>query len=206
MNIKTIMIALLIILIGGFCLFRTNKGGNNMVEANQNHKVLVAYFSRAGEQYGVGNVKEGNTAVIAKMIAQKTGGDLYEIKPVKDEYPNTYRELTAYSKAEQQRNARPEIVGHVANFDQYDTVFLGYPIWWGDKPMPVYTFLESYNFKGKTLIPFATHEGSGLVGTGNLNKTGAHVLKGFGIYGHTAQNNKAEADKFVTEKLKELGY
>lgn len=170
-----------------------------------NQKVLVVYFSRTGEQYSVGNISEGNTAVIAKMVASKTGGDLFEIKVANDNYPKDYTKLTEYSKVELQQNARPEIVGKVNNFEQYDTIFVGFPVWWGDKPMPVYTFLGSYDFNGKTIIPFCTHEGSGYCGEQGMSKTGAKVIKGLAIYGHTAQNNRPEADKIITEWLKDLG-
>lgn len=179
----------------------TNKGVLNM-----DKKVLVAYFSRTGEQYSVGNITEGNTAIIAKMIASKTGGDLFEIKVKNDNYPKGYTELTEYAKAEMNQNARPEIVGKVDNFEQYDTIFIGFPIWWGDKPMPVYTFIDSYNFNGKNIVPFCTHEGSGFCGTQGMDKTGAKILKGLAIYGHTAQNDKTEADKKVSEWLKGLGF
>ena len=176
--------------------------GNNMT----NHKVLVAYFSRTGEQYGVGNITEGNTAIVAKIIASKTNGDLFEIKVAKDNYPKGYMELTEYAKKEMQANARPEIVGKVENFDQYDTIFIGYPVWWGDKPMPVYTFIDSYNFNGKNIVPFCTHEGSGFCGTQGMDKTGAKVLKGLAMYGHTAQNDRTEADKKISEWLKSLKF
>ena len=179
----------------------TNKGVLNM-----DKKVLVAYFSRTGEQYSVGNITEGNTAIIAKMIANKTGGDLFEIKVKNDNYPKGYTELTEYAKAEMNQNARPEIVGKVDNFEQYDTIFIGFPIWWGDKPMPVYTFIDSYNFNGKNIVPFCTHEGSGFCGTQGMDKTGAKILKGLAIYGHTAQNDRTEADKKVSEWLKGLGF
>ena len=176
--------------------------GNNMTD----HKVLVAYFSRTGEQYSVGNISEGNTAIVAKIIADKTNGDLFEIKVKNDNYPTEYNDLTEYAKKELQSNARPEIVGKLENFDQYDTVFIGFPIWWGDKPMPVYTFIDSYNFNGKNIIPFCTHEGSGFCGTQGMDKTGAKILKGLAIYGHTAQNDRTEADKKVSEWLKGLGF
>jgi flavodoxin len=170
------------------------------------HKILVAYFSRAGEQYSVGNITEGNTAIVAKIIAQKTNGDLFEIKVKNDNYPKGYTALTEYAKKEMQQNARPEIVGNVENFEQYKTIFIGYPVWWGDKPMPVYTFLDSYDFKGKNIVPFCTHEGSGFCGTQGMEKTGAKVLKGLAIYGHTAQNDRTNAEIKITEWLKELDF
>ncbi len=176
-------------------LLFANKGGSNMASAeNSGSKILVAYFSRAGEQYGVGNIKKGNTAIIAEMIAEKTGGDLFEIKVKNDNYPDAYTPLTEFAKKEKLQNLRPELLRKAENIDSYDTVFIGYPNWWGDMPMPVYTFIESHNLKNKKVYHFCTHEGSG------------GVKEGFSIYGHTAQKNKEEADKKVAEWLKSLGF
>lgn len=158
-------------------------------------KSLIVYFSRTGEQYSVGNITEGNTAIIAQMIADKTGGDLFEIKVAQDNYPKGYMALTEYAKEEKQQNARPEIVGSIDNFNDYDTIFIGYPNWWAEMPMPVYTFLDSYDLTNKKVYHFCTHEGSGGV-----------KRDGFAIYGHTAQNNRAEAEKQVAEWLKGLGF
>jgi len=209
MQIKIIGFILILFISVIFILFKSNRGGINMIEVNTDdnvHKILVAYFSKAGEQYSVGNIIEGNTAIVAKIIADKLKGDLFEIKVKNDNYPKDYTKLTEYAKSEMVQNVRPEIEGKIENFADYDVIFLGYPVWWGDKPMPVYTFLESYNFNGKTIIPFATHEGSGFTGIQNMDKTGAKVLKGLGIYGHVAQNNKVETEKQVSEWLKGLGF
>ena len=212
-NMKKIFIAFLALALCGICLTLSAKSTNTekktMENTNKNRKVLVAYFSRTGEQYSVGNITEGNTAIIAKMIAAKTGGDLFEIKVAKDNYPKGYSALTDYAKEEKQKKARPEIVGKVAKFTDYDTVFIGYPNWWSDMPMPVYTFLESYDFTNKNVVPFCTHEGSGIGGTENNVKNaakGSKPLKGFAIYGHTAQNERAEAEKKVLQWLKEIGF
>ena len=126
-------------------------------------KILVAYFSRTGEEYGVGVITKGNTAVVADAIAEITGADKFEIKTVKP-YPHAYRETTDIAKKELQDNVRPEIVGKPENLKDYDTVFLGYPIWWSDLPMAVYTFLENNDFNGKTIIPFCTSAGSYMTG------------------------------------------
>ncbi len=168
---------------------------------------LIAYFSRAGENYEVGVVDKGNTRIIAEMIAEETGADLFEIQ-AKTPYPDTYDECTDVAKQEQDDNVRPKIVDPPESLDGYDTVFIGYPIWWGDLPMAVYTFLESYDFSGKTVIPFCTHGGSGLAGTeGSIEDAcpGATVLDGLAIRGSTAQNEQEEAKADVLEWLDGLG-
>lgn len=166
-------------------------------------KNLIVYFSRAGEQYSVGNITEGNTAIVAKMIAEKTGGDLFEVKLANDTYPTGYTELTEVAEKEKNSRARPEIIGNVENFADYDTVFIGSPVWWGDMPMALYTFIEQYDWANKTVAPFTTHEGSGL---GNIpenikSATGAKVLSGLAIYGHEAQNNRESTSDKVNSWL-----
>ena len=169
-----------------------------------NHKVLVAYFSKTGEQYSVGNITEGNTAIIAKMIAEQTNGDLFEIRLQNDNYPSSYKALTEAALAEKKANARPKIIGGIDNFSDYDIVFVGTPNWWADMPMPVYSFIEEHDWSDKTVIPFVTHEGSGLASIPNKIKaaTGAEMLDGFAIYGHEAQNEREDAQTKVNTWLK----
>ena len=170
--------------------------------------ILVVYFSRTGEQYTVGVIDEGNTAIVAKMIAEKTGADLYEILPEID-YPYTYAALTDAAKKEQNDNARPAIKNPLPNLTQYDTIFIGAPVWWGDWPMILYTFFESADLSGKNLVPFSTHEGSGLSGFDKkLSKAcpDSTVLKGLAIRGNDCQNDKAGVESKVTNWLNELGY
>lgn len=168
-------------------------------------KVLVTFFSHTGENYAVGNISKGNTHIVAEMIAEATGGKLFEIAPVK-EYPKTYDACTAVAKQEEETKARPAIKEDIA-VEDYDVVFIGYPIWWGDMPMPVYTFIEKHQWQGKTVIPFCTHEGSGLAGTeqyiANACK-GATVEKGLAIKGSIAQNKQEQAKKTVLEWLKSV--
>lgn len=169
-------------------------------------KILVAFFSRADENYGVGYIEKGNTHIITDMIAEEVGADSFEIVRVTP-YPKEYDACTNEAKAEQNADARPELTAEVDNFSDYDTVFLGYPNWWGDMPMPVYTFLESYDFSGKTVIPFCTHAGSGLSGTVNTLKNklnGATVLDGLAVAGTTAQNDQDNAKTAVLEWLGKL--
>ena len=169
--------------------------------------MLVAYFSLAGEQYGVGVIEEGNTSIIAHMIAEQTGADLFEIEVVTP-YPTSQSELLEVSQQEMADNARPEIAGTVDNMDDYDTIFIGYPNWWGDMPMIVYNFLESYDLSGKTIVPFCTHGGSGLSNTESTiaDITGGTMKDGFAIPGTTAQNDRDTARNEVTKWLKEGGF
>ena len=178
-----------------------NENIENPDETNSENssKILVAFFSRAGENYGVGFIEKGNTHIIADMIAEEMNADTFEIVRVTP-YPEAYDDCTDEAQEEKTANARPELTAAVENFDDYDIIFLGYPIWWGDMPTPVYTFIESYDFSGKTVIPFCTHAGSGLSGTVRTLQDkleNADVLDGFEIAGTTAQNNQDEAKEAV---------
>ncbi|MEQ3170111.1 flavodoxin [Dysosmobacter welbionis] len=187
---------------------RGNAEGSSEGSSDQSaSNILVAYFSLAGEQYNVGVIEEGNTSIIAHMIAEQTGADLFEIEAVTP-YPETHSELLEVSQEEMSNNARPEITGTVENMADYDTVFIGYPNWWGDMPMIVYNFIESYDFSGKTIVPFCTHGGSGLSGTESTIEdiTGAAMMDGFAISGETAQNDRETSLERVTEWLREVGY
>ncbi len=169
--------------------------------------VLVTYFSHAGENYNVGVIEEGNTAKLAKVIAAQTGADLFEIVPVVD-YPHSYDECLEVATAEQREGARPEYVNDVENWEQYDTVFIGYPIWWGEIPNIVYTFMENHDFAGKTVIPFNTHEGSGQSHSQrDIEKAlpEATVLKGLAVRGATAQNDPDATAKAVSDWLSGIG-
>ena len=178
----------------------TNRTETATVSTN---KALVVYYSRTGENYAVGNIAEGNTAIVAKMIAARTGADLFEIRTAK-EYAAAYDECIEEAKKELREDARPEIVGDVADFAQYDTVYVGYPIWWGVPPMCVFTFFEKHDWAGKTVRPFCTHEGSGLGGSVRALKKalpGATVADGLAIQGQTAQNDRPAAEKAVERWL-----
>ena len=187
----------------------TKKAEAAPAQAAGGKKILVAYFSRTGEEYGVGVITKGNTAIVADAIAEITGGDKFEIKTVKP-YPHDYRETTDIAKKEQQDNARPEIVGKPANLKDYDTVFLGYPIWWSDLPMAVYTFLENNDFNGKTIIPFCTSAGSYMTGKESRipdHAKGAAVLNtGLGLPGRLSQDDPKTVKSEVEHWLKEIGY
>lgn len=135
-----------------------------------NHKILITYFS-----------KTGNTEQAAKEIQAIVGGDLVKIEPAKP-YPDDYSTTTDIGKKEKAANARPEVKTKVANMADYDVVFVGYPIWWGTAPMAVFTFMEQYDFTGKTVIPFCTSGGSGIDGSiADIQKAAGKgtVVKGF---------------------------
>ncbi len=182
-----------------------DKAQAEQIEGDRN--MLVAYFSLAGEQYGVGVIEEGNTSIIAHMIAEQIGADLFEIEAITP-YPTSHRELLDVSREEMASNVRPEIADTVDNIDDYDTIFIGYPNWWGDMPMIVYSFLESYNLSGKTIVPFCTHGGSRLSNTESTiaDITGGIIEEGLAILGTTAQNDRDTARKMVTEWLKDGGF
>lgn len=128
-------------------------------------KVLVVYFSRAGKNYFEGritNLSVGNTEQLAKLIAQKTGGELFKVERA-EEYAADYYRCTEQAKQEQNEQARPALKEHLDNIDKYDTIFLGSPDWWSSLPMPLFTFIEeNKRFEGKNVYPFVTHEGSGM--------------------------------------------
>ena len=169
--------------------------------------ILIAYFSRADENYGVGMIEKGNTEIIAEMIADETGGELFHIER-STPYPADYDECTDEAKREQEENARPELASDLEGIESYDTIFLGFPIWWSDMPMAVYSFLESYDFSGKTIIPFCTHEGSGISSTESSIAEvcpDTEVLEGLGIRGSIAQNSQDEAKETVDGWLEEIG-
>lgn len=174
---------------------------------NTDSKILVVYFSRTGENYNVGNVEVGNTAMVASYIKDYLKADSFEIIPV-NKYPDKYQECLDQATKEKNENARPEIQNKITNFDQYDTIFVGYPIWWGNLPMIMHTFFESYDFNGKKVIPFNTHEGSGDAGTystvqKDLPKANV-TTDGLALDGKTARSN--DGKQKTIDWLKGLGY
>lgn len=149
---------------------------------------LIAFYSRAGENYFAGQyrtVAVGNTEKVAKQIAAETGGTLFKIEQTVP-YAVRYETCIQQAKADQRANARPRLVSLPESLDGYDEIYLGYPNYWGDLPMAVYTFLEAFDWSGKTIHPFCTHEGSGLSGTERKIAAackGAHVTRGLAIRG-----------------------
>ena len=203
------------LLAGGLIMFSifTGCSAENTSAANSEPpktegKAIVVYFSHTGENYSVGVIREGNTAKVAKVIAAKTGADIFEIKEAKP-YPQSYDECVDLAKKELKDKARPEIAGDLPDLTDYQIVYLGYPNWWGDCPMIVYTFLEKSSVEGKTILPFCTHEGSGLGSTArNIQKALPSVkveLNGLSLRGTTAQKDAKATEEAVDKWLKTLG-
>lgn len=165
-------------------------------------KNLIAYYSRKGQNYVNGDIKnlvKGNTEIIAEFIQKAVGGELFEIDTVKN-YPVDYTECTVVAKEELQKKLRPELKKYLGSIEEYDTIYLGYPCWWGLPPMAVFEFLEHYNFNGKTIRPFTTHEGSGLGGSISQIKKAcptANVLSGLVIHGASAANSENQVTKWA---------
>jgi flavodoxin len=170
------------------------------------NSILVAFFSRSGNNYVNGriiNLSVGNTEIAAKKIQELTGGDLFKINQAHP-YANDYNTCTDEAKLELRTNARPDLTDNLDSINGFETIILGYPNWWGTMPMPVWTFLESHNFGGKTILPICTHEGSGM---GNSERDikklcpEAKIKKGLAIHGGSVKN----ADKDIEAWLKTNG-
>ena len=159
-------------------------------------KNLIAYYSRKGNNYMNGSIVDlpvGNTEAIAKIIRESTGGDLFKIETL-NPYPLDYTETTHISLEEKKKNVRPELTEMVKEMEDYDVIYLGFPNWWGTMPMAVFTFLETYDFSGKTIIPFCTHEGSGMGRSERDIKKlcpQAKVLTGIAIRGTDVKTSEA---------------
>ena len=172
-------------------------------------RVLVAFFSRTGENYEVGYIEKGNTHIVAEQIAALTKADaVFEIRTTAP-YPVDYHEMTRVAKEEQAENARPALAARVEDMASYDVIYLGYPTWYQDLPMPIYTFLESYDFAGKVIIPFSTGSGNAMSGKEvdipNYAK-GAEVLPGMCIHGKTVRDDATETKQRLAVWLEGLGY
>lgn len=151
----------------------TNEDETLEQETSNNGKTLIAYFSlpettgtaEEDSTITINGQKLGNTQYVANLIQEQTKADVFRIEPVKQYNTSNHQELINDAQEEQRQNARPEIKEKINNFDDYDTIFIGYPIWWSDLPQILYTFLESYDFSGKNVYLFSTNGGSGLAGT-----------------------------------------
>lgn len=167
---------------------------------------LIVYYSRKGENYWNGSIKnleKGNTEIVSEMIADITGGDLFQVETVK-EYPADYYECIDEAKKELQKGARPELKKYMDSLDGYDTVYVGYPNWWGTMPMAMFTFLERCDLSGKRIFPFCTNEGSGMGGSERDLKRickGAVVEKGLSIHGAEAADSRSKVEAWVKKQM-----
>ena len=163
---------------------------------------LIAFFSRRDENYVNGIISSldiGNTEVVAGIIKELTGGELFQIEQVQA-YSKDYNECIAQAQADQKRDARPELKTYPESLDSYDVIYLGFPNYWGTMPMAVFTFLEHFDFNGKTIRPFCTHEGSGMGGSENDIKKlcpGAEVALGLAIRGGRVQWSNKDIQKWI---------
>ena len=201
MNIKSIITAVIGLLISVSC-----SGGTKQEKVmNKNSKSLVVFFSHAGDNYAVGNIKVGNTKIVADYITELTGAEQFEI--VTHKYDGmAYKPLCDLAQEEQRKGELPEYEGDV-DLSCYDIVFIGGPVWWGTYPQVMFTFFKKHanDLKGKTIIPFTTHEGSGLASCVDDVKKAfpdANIQKGFSIYGHEVRTERSKVEKW----LKSLGY
>ena len=164
-------------------------------------RTLIAYFSRADENYFGGAmryVKIGNTEIVAGIMKELIDADSFKIE-MKDPYSPVYMTCIEEAKRDKQNNARPELVEYLDSIDDYDTIVLGYPNYWGTYPMAVATFLDRYDFSGKTILPLCTNEGSGIGSSeSDIKKAanGAVVKSGLAITGSRAADSKEAVKKW----------
>lgn len=160
MKLKIFITTLIVVFVGTIFMFKNNNGGEVMAETKSNKKVLVAYFSASGV-----------TAKVADRLSKAIGADLFEIKPAE---PYTSADLDWTNKKSRSsvemadKNSRPAIANKVADMSKYDVIFVGFPIWWYREPSIIDTFMESYDFSGKQVVPFATSGGSGMGNSGSI--------------------------------------
>lgn len=186
--------------------------------SNTQNKILIAYFTWSDNtvvenpdsidvdaETSASVLSPGNAELIANWIAEETGGDLFSIK-TQNKYSSDYDECLNQARKERDNNERPALVERVNNIDDYDVIFLGFPNWWYTCPMAVFTFVESYDLSGKTIIPFCTHGTGGLSRTirdlKNLLPDNCEVLEPIGVYRPEVKNSKSR----VLDWLRKLGY
>ena len=209
MKIRQIFFAALALLMATGCNGQPGGGSGSRQDAgaptgteqsnNQAMNKIVIFFSHAGDNYSVGNIEVGNTKIVADYISEMTGADQYEI--VIHKYDGmAYMPLIDLAKKEAEAGELPPYEGEAPDLSQYDTVFIGGPVWWGTYPQVMFTLFRDINLDGKTVIPFTTHEGSGLASCVDDVKKAfpkAKVTKGFDIYGHEVRSGKAKVERWI---------
>ena len=209
MNIKNILVAVLAVVFATGC----NGQNKNNVETFQEtslqneqksnsgnmSKSIVIFFSHAGDNYSVGVIDTGNTKIVADYISEITGADQFEI--VTHKYDGmAYTPLIELAKKEAAAGELPPYEGTAPDLSGYDTVFIGGPVWWGTYPQVMFTLFKDINLDGKTVIPFTTHEGSGLASCASDVRKAfpkAKVTGEFSIYGHEVRGGKAKVEKWL---------
>ena len=198
MKIKNIITTALALLMVIGC-YAQNKQEVKSSNKNNMSKSIVIFFSHAGDNYSVGNIEVGNTKIVADYITEIKGADQFEI--VTHKYDGmAYTPLINLAKEEANKGELPPYEGTAPDLSQYDTVFIGGPVWWGTYPQVMFTLFKDINFDGKTVIPFTTHEGSGLASCVRDVKKAfpkAKVTGEFSIYGHEVRTGKAKVEKWL---------
>ena len=205
---KRIITAILALLMATGCnaqnnnvetLRATSMKNDKSQKQNNMNKSIVIFFSHAGDNYSVGNIEVGNTKIVADYITEIKGADQFEI--VTHKYDGmAYMPLIELAKEEANKGELPPYEGTAPDLSQYDTVFIGGPVWWGTYPQVMFTLFKDINLDGKTVIPFTTHEGSGLASCASDVKKAfpkAKVTGEFSIYGHEVRTGKAKVEKWL---------
>ena len=209
MNIKNILVAVLAVVFATGCNGQKNKNAEtrrgtslqNEQKSNSGNmsKSIVIFFSHAGDNYSVGVIDTGNTKIVADYISEITGADQFEI--VTHKYDGmAYTPLIELAKKEASAGELPPYEGTAPDLSGYDTVFIGGPVWWGTYPQVMFTLFKDINLDGKTVIPFTTHEGSGLASCANDVRRAfpkANVTGEFSIYGHEVRSGKEKVEKWL---------
>ncbi len=200
-HIFTTLAAFALFLASSGCNAQNKQENTNQKTQSNNNTMnkIVIFFSHAGDNYSVGNIEVGNTKIVADYISEITGADQYEI--VTHKYDGmAYMPLIDLAKKEAADGELPPYEGAAPDLSKYDTVFIGGPVWWGTYPQVMFTLFKDIDLAGKTVIPFTTHEGSGLANCVSDVKKAfpkANVTKGFSIYGHEVRTGKAKVEKWL---------
>lgn len=209
MNIKNILVAVLAVVLSTGCNGqnknnaethgRASQQDNKSLNSGNMSKSIVIFFSHAGDNYSVGIIDTGNTKIVADYISEITGADQFEI--VTHKYDGmAYTPLIELAKEEANKGELPPYEGSAPDLSQYDTVFIGGPVWWGTYPQVMFTLFKDINLDGKTVIPFTTHEGSGLASCASDVRKAfpkAKVTGEFSIYGHEVRSGKAKVERWL---------
>ena len=174
-----------------------NENDGEGIPGDSTGKILIVYFSRAGENWNVGYVERGNTAIMSDYIQEFTGGDVFEIVP-QTPYPDDYETMLEVCRQEVDNDVRPAIKTTLENLDDYSIVFIGSPVWYGRPPMIMRTFYESYpGLANKTIVLFGTHGGSGINSCTSLVREyfpNATLLESYGIAGDQIRNEQSRTN------------